>query len=61
VLLALGIGLFSQRFPQIRRAELRQRFSHLPLMLQGLAFAAAVLLIEALAPQGIPPFIYFQF
>ena len=61
LLLALGIGLFSQRFPQMRRAELRQRFSRLPLMLQGLAFAAVVLLIEALAPQGIPPFIYFQF
>ncbi len=61
IVLAIGIGLFGQLFPAIRRAALRERFSQLPLMVQGLAFAVAVLLIEALGPQGVAPFIYFQF
>jgi D-alanyl-lipoteichoic acid acyltransferase DltB (MBOAT superfamily) len=61
IVLAIAIGLFGQFFPAIRRTALRERFSRLPLMLQGLTFAVAILLIEALGPQGVAPFIYFQF
>ena len=61
VLFALAVGLLTQICPPILRARLRCRFSELPLILQGLAFATALLLIEALGPQGVAPFIYFQF
>ena len=61
VLLALAVGLLTQVCPPILRARLRCGFSELPLVLQGLAFAMALLLIEALGPQGVAPFIYFQF
>jgi len=61
VVLAIGIGLFSQIISDKRRAAVRVRFARLPLMAQGLVFALAVLLIEAFGPQGVAPFIYFQF
>ncbi len=61
VLLAVAAGLLTQFSPPILRARLRHRFSELPLILQGLAFATALLLIEAVGPQGVAPFIYFQF
>ncbi len=61
VVLAIGVGLFSQLFPSRQRAALRGRFAQLPLTAQGLVVALAILLIEALGPQGVPPFIYFQF
>jgi len=61
VVLALCLGLLTQLLPAVHRATARQKFSRLPLLIQGVAFAAAVFLIEALAPQGVAPFIYFQF
>jgi len=61
VMLALCLGLLTQLLPPLRRATARQRFSRLPLLIQGFAFAVVVFLIEALAPQGVAPFIYFQF
>ncbi len=61
VVLAIAIGLLTQLFPPTQRLKLRSRFSRLPVVLQGLAFAAAILLIEVFGPQGVAPFIYFQF
>jgi hypothetical protein len=61
VVVALCIGLLTQLLPAAHRATARQLFSRLPLLIQGFAFAVAVFLIEALAPQGVAPFIYFQF
>ena len=59
--LALGVGLFGQALPMAVRERIRARFSTLPMVAQGAAFAAAVLFIEVLGPSGVAPFIYFQF
>jgi D-alanyl-lipoteichoic acid acyltransferase DltB (MBOAT superfamily) len=59
--LAIGAGIFGQFFSEARRISIRQHFSRMPLLLQGAAFAVAVLTIEALGPRGVAPFIYFQF
>jgi D-alanyl-lipoteichoic acid acyltransferase DltB (MBOAT superfamily) len=61
VVLALGLALLTQLLPALQRATARQKFSRLPLLIQGFAFAAVVFLIEAFAPEGVAPFIYFQF
>ena len=58
---ALGAGLFGQAVPMAVWERARTRFSALPLSAQGVAFAAAVLVIEVLGPSGVAPFIYFQF
>ncbi|MBI5542861.1 MAG: MBOAT family protein [Deltaproteobacteria bacterium] len=60
-LLAIALGILGPDFPSRARGVLRLRFSRLPLSVQGLAFALAVLAIEAAGPQGVAPFIYFQF
>ena len=39
----------------------RARFSRLPLVMQGAAFALLVVALDALGPRGVAPFIYFQF
>ena len=61
VLVALGLGLFGQRVPATAWVGARAAFARLPLLLQGLAFAVAVLLLDVLGPRGIAPFIYFRF
>ena len=59
--LSIGLGVLGPWFPTRWRVAARARFSQLPVMAQGGAFALAVLIIEAAGPQGIAPFIYFQF
>ncbi len=59
VLLAIAAGLGGQLLPG-RRAAL-QWAARLPLPVQGLVFAIALLLIDAWGPRGVAPFIYFQF
>ncbi|MGI5862847.1 MAG: MBOAT family O-acyltransferase [Myxococcales bacterium] len=61
LLLALAAGLLGQATPAAARASLRARLGQLPLAVQGFALAVAILLIKTLGPQGIAPFIYFQF
>ena len=57
----VALGLASQALPRRVTAAVRQRFERWPLVAQGAAAAMAVLIIEALAPEGIAPFIYFRF
>ncbi len=59
VVLAVGVGLGGQLLPTVGAPRLG--FSRLPLALQGGLLAGAVVLIEALGPRGIAPFIYFRF
>lgn len=59
--MAVALGILGQAVAPEVRARLRARFARWPLVAQGLAFALAVLLVEALGPQGVAPFIYFQF
>lgn len=42
-------------------AAARARFSRLPLLAQGVAFALLIVALDALGPRGVAPFIYFQF
>jgi alginate O-acetyltransferase complex protein AlgI len=61
VLLAIIVGIGSQlvppRVPQLAMA----RFSRLPLLGQAAVLAFALMLTSALGPEGVAPFIYFQF
>lgn len=42
-------------------AAVAERFARWPRVAQGVAFAGLVVLLDALGPRGIAPFIYFQF
>jgi D-alanyl-lipoteichoic acid acyltransferase DltB (MBOAT superfamily) len=61
VLLAIAVGIGSQylpaRFPRIVMA----RFSRLPVLGQATVLALALMLTSVLGPEGVAPFIYFQF
>ena len=61
VLAALAVGLGSQWLPSAWWQRLEDRFSVLPAAGQGVALAAALVVIEALGPPGVAAFIYFQF
>lgn len=61
VLGLLALGLISQFLPEnmIDRAE--QRLARLPAMAQGAMAGILVFILNALSPEGVAPFIYFQF
>jgi len=61
LLLALAVGLLGQAVPGTVRGAARAVLERLPVAVQGVAFALAVLVIEVLGPSGVAPFIYFQF
>jgi D-alanyl-lipoteichoic acid acyltransferase DltB (MBOAT superfamily) len=53
--------LVSQFVPAGTVGRLRTRLARLPLPLQAAGLAAVVLLVDVFGPEGIAPFIYFQF
>jgi alginate O-acetyltransferase complex protein AlgI len=61
VLLAIAVGIGSQylpaRFPRVVMA----RFSRLPVLGQATVLALALMLTSVMGPEGVAPFIYFQF
>ena len=57
--LALGLGMHF--LPQKLEVTLRERFSALPGILQGLALFAVLLLVRRMASAEAVPFVYFQF
>jgi len=61
VLLAIAVGIGSQylpaRFPRVVMA----RFSRLPVLGQAAVLAFALMLTSVMGPEGVAPFIYFQF
>ncbi len=61
VLLAIAVGIGSQylppRFPRLVMA----RFSRLPVLGQATVLALALMLTSVMGPEGVAPFIYFQF
>ena len=61
LLLALVAGLLVQMLPPGAFDWLRRRFERLPLPVQGLVLGMFILCLEALAPVGVAPFIYFRF
>lgn len=59
--LAVLAGLATHAVPSAWREVFRERSARLPYALQGAAFAALALVVDALGPKGVLPFIYFQF
>jgi D-alanyl-lipoteichoic acid acyltransferase DltB (MBOAT superfamily) len=61
VLLALLVGIGSQYLPARVPALVMARFSRLPMPAQAVVLALALMLTSAMGPEGVAPFIYFQF
>lgn len=57
--LLLAVGLAGQFVPTIDGP--RRVFARWPLAAQGVGFAVFLMLLEALSPRGVAPFIYFRF
>ncbi len=60
VLITFG-ALATQWLPARLTRGVRDAFAALPALAQAVVLAAALVLIEAVGPQGVPPFIYFRF
>jgi D-alanyl-lipoteichoic acid acyltransferase DltB (MBOAT superfamily) len=61
VLLAIAVGIGGQYVPTDAFDRLMVVFSRLSPVAQGAALALALTVIGALGPEGVAPFIYFQF
>ncbi len=61
VLAAIAIGIGSQYVPSRLPLAIMGRFSRLPIPAQAAVLALALVLTSAMGPEGVPPFIYFQF
>ena len=55
------IGIGSQYLPRRLPLQVMARFSRLPIPAQALVLSLALLVIHAMGPEGVAPFIYFQF
>ena len=61
VLALIALGLAIHTAPPRLLDALATRFARLSMPAFGLALGAAILAVDALRPEGVPPFIYFQF
>jgi len=61
VLLAIALGIGSQYLPRDLPLALMARFSRLPIPAQAGVLSLALLVSHAMGPEGVAPFIYFQF
>ena len=61
VLLAIAVGIGSQYLPRRLPLALMARFSRLPVPAQAIVLSVALLGVHAMGPEGVAPFIYFQF
>ena len=61
VLLAIAVGIGSQYLPARIPRIIMARFSRLPVLGQATVLALALMLTSVLGPEGVAPFIYFQF
>jgi D-alanyl-lipoteichoic acid acyltransferase DltB (MBOAT superfamily) len=61
VLLAIAVGIGSQYLPRRIPELVMSRFSQLPVLGQAAVLALALMLTSAMGPEGVQPFIYFQF
>jgi D-alanyl-lipoteichoic acid acyltransferase DltB (MBOAT superfamily) len=61
VLLAIAVGIASQYLPARIPRLVMARFSRLPVLGQATVLALCLMLTSALGPEGVAPFIYFQF
>ncbi len=61
VLAAMAVGIGSQYLPTRFPLGLMARFSRLPVPAQAVVLSVALLGTHTLGPEGVAPFIYFQF
>ena len=61
VLLAIVVGIGSQYLPARVPQLIMARFGRLPILAQAVVLAFALMLTHAMGPEGVAPFIYFQF
>jgi hypothetical protein len=61
VLLAIAVGIGSQYLPRRVPRLVMAGFSRVPLVGQAAVLALALLLTHSMGPEGVAPFIYFQF
>ncbi|HEX4934430.1 MAG TPA: MBOAT family protein, partial [Gemmatimonadaceae bacterium] len=61
VLLAILVGIGSQYLPARVPRLVMARFSRLPVLGQATVLALALMLTSVMGPEGVAPFIYFQF
>jgi alginate O-acetyltransferase complex protein AlgI len=61
VLLAIVVGIGSQYLPARVPQLIMARFGRLPVLGQAVVLAFALMLTHAMGPEGVAPFIYFQF
>ena len=61
VLAAIAVGIGSQYLPRRLPLVLMARFSRLPVPAQAAVLSLALLATHAMGPEGVAPFIYFQF
>jgi len=57
----IAVSLISQFFDEEKLGHLQDELTRLHPILQGAALGAGLLLVDVLAPEGVAPFIYFQF
>jgi D-alanyl-lipoteichoic acid acyltransferase DltB (MBOAT superfamily) len=60
-LVAIAVGLAAQYVPRRAVGRLLVGFSRLGPAVQGIALAVVLMFIDALGPEGVAAFIYFQF
>ncbi len=58
-LIVIGIGMHF--IPPEPGQWIRDRFSRLPIVLQGIILGVLLVMISAFGPEGVAPFIYFRF
>ncbi len=61
VLLAITYGIATQFVPRGTIARMQAYFSRLSPIAQGFALAFGLLIIDAMGPEGVSPFLYFAF
>ena len=61
VLLAIAVGIGSQYLPARFPYAIMDRFGRLPVAGQAVVLAFALMLTNAMGPEGVAPFIYFRF
>jgi D-alanyl-lipoteichoic acid acyltransferase DltB (MBOAT superfamily) len=61
VVAAIAVGIGSQYLPRRLPLVVMARFSQLPIPAQAAVLSLALLATHAMGPEGVAPFIYFQF
>jgi hypothetical protein len=61
VLAAIAVGIGSQYLPSRFPLGVMAWFSRLPVPAQAAVLSVALLVTHAMGPEGVAPFIYFQF